>query len=190
MMHRVILPFVLVVATALSAMAAPARYSLDRNASSVGFEVQFGNDRITGTMPVGSADMVLDFDQVAGSNVQVTLSADQARANFPFATQALRGKDVLATSQFPQIAFRSTSVQATASGATVRGDITIRGVTRPISLDARIFRQQGTAAGDLSRLSIQLTGSILRSAFGASGFADLVGDRVDLRILARVRRVE
>ncbi len=68
--------------------------------------------------------------------------------------------------------------------------VTIRGVTKPLTLNAVFYRQKGSAPKDLSKLSILLTGSISRAAFGATGYPKLVGDRIDLRILARIRQVE
>jgi polyisoprenoid-binding protein YceI len=84
--------------------------------------------------------------------------------------------------------FTSTSVAARGDGASVKGNLTIRGVTRPVTLEARIWRQQGTETGDRSRLTIQLTGAVNRSDFGATGFADMVSDRVRITITARIIR--
>ena len=120
------------------------------------------------------------------SSFAVDLDAANAAANFPFATQALRSPKVLSTGDYPTIVYKSRSVTRTDAGARVDGEITIRGVTQPLALDVVIYRQKGTEAGDLSRLSVLLTGSLQRSRFGAAGWGDLVGDRVDLKILARV----
>jgi polyisoprenoid-binding protein YceI len=100
----------------------------------------------------------------------------------------MKGPKVLDTAEFPEISFVSTGVQAQAQGATVSGNITIRGVTQPASFHAEIYRQQGTAEGDLSHLTIRLTGAVLRSSFGAVGWHDMVGDEVRLDILARIER--
>lgn len=170
------------------ASAAPAAYHLQPELSSVGFETDFGPDKISGTMPVAKADLTLDFANVAASKVKVTLNAAGAEASFPFATQAMRGPKVLDTAEFPEISFVSTGVKAEAEGATVSGNITIRGVTQPASFHAEIYRQQGTVAGDLSHLTIRLTGAVARSAFGAQGWRDMVGDQVRLNILARIEK--
>ena len=81
----------------------------------------------------------------------MTLDVSGAEASFPFAAQAMKGPKVLDAREFPTIGFQSTAVKAEGDGAQVKGNITIRGVTRPIILDAVIYRQQGTVAGD-SRL--------------------------------------
>lgn len=168
--------------------ASPAAYHLQPDLSSVGFETDFGPDKITGSFPVSRADLTLDFAHVAACKVAVTLDAKAAEASFPFAAQAMKGPKVLDTAEFPEIAFVSTKVEAQGQGATVAGNITIRGVTKPATFHAEIWRQQGTAEGDLSHLTIRLTGAVTRSDFGAVGWNDMVGDEVRLNILARIER--
>lgn len=63
-------------------------YVLDAEASTVGFETDFGPDLITGTFPLETADLKLDFDNVANSTVSVALDVTGAEASFPFAAQA------------------------------------------------------------------------------------------------------
>lgn len=169
--------------------AAPADYVLEPATSTVGFETDFGKDHITGKMPITKADLTLDFDRIANCKVAVTLDASGAQASFPFAAQAMKGPKVLDTASYPLIIFESTSVKATSNGAKVSGWVTLRGVKQPMVLDAQLYRQKGTVAGDKSHLSVHLTGSVLRSAFGATGWSDMVGDEVRLDILARIARV-
>jgi polyisoprenoid-binding protein YceI len=180
----------LALVAATTAAAAPSAYVLEPAESRVGFETDFGPDRITGQMAVTRADLTLDFDNVAATRVAVTLDVTTAEASFPFAAQAMRGPRVLDAATWPEITFASTTVRRDGDGARVAGDLTIRGVTRPVNLDARIYRRQGTAEGDRSRLTIRLTGAVNRSDFGATGWSDMVGDQVRLDILARIRRVE
>jgi polyisoprenoid-binding protein YceI len=191
--RRPIFFLALSLATATGALVGPAgaaavHYTLDAARSNVRFETDFGADRITGDMPVSAADLTLDFANVANSKVAVRLDVSNASASFPFAAQALKGPKVLDAGSHPQITFQSTSVKRSGDGAKVTGNITIRGVTRPMVLDATIYRQKGTDAGDLSHLTIRLVGSVRRSDFGATGWADMVSDEVRLDILARVDR--
>lgn len=170
------------------AAAAPQAYRLDPAASTVTFDVTFGPDLITGTMPILSADMTLDFDRPADSRVAVTLDAAGAGASFPFATQALKGPTVLATTAHPRITFETTAFRAQpgpGARAEIDGQLTIRGVTRPVTLDAQIFRR---AEGDLSTLSVHLDTAVSRAAFGAEGWSDMVGDEVRIHIVARIDR--
>lgn len=173
---------------ALPALAKPVAYVLQPEQSSVGFETDFGPDKITGDMPVSAANLVLDFDLLANSTIDVTLDVTRARASFPFAAQAMKGPKVLDSERFPVIRFLSTSVERQGDGASVSGTVTIRGVTRPLTLDASIYRQKGTAVDDRSYLTVLLQGSVLRSEFGATGWAAMVGDEVRLTILARIEQ--
>ncbi len=186
---RQVLSLILIFWAGLAA-AAPASYTIEAAKSKVGFETDFGPDKITGAMPVTQADLVLDFASVAKCTVKVTLDISNATASFPFASQALKGPKVLDAKTYPTITFASTSVKAKGDGAEVTGALTIRGVTKPAVLQAQIYRQDGFQEGDYSHLSILLTGSVQRSDFGATGWADMVGDQVRLRILARIARVE
>jgi len=188
-MSRLILSLVFLVATMLAAHAKPVRYMLEANKSSVGFIYHFNGNPTKGSMPVASADMTIDFTALHNSMVRISLNVKKARAGFIFATEALREKSVLDVANHPQILFVSTKISRTDKGARVVGMVTIRGVTKPLTLNAEFYRQQGSAPKDLSKLSILLTGSIARAAFGASGYPRLVGDRIELRILARIRQV-
>ena len=186
-MFRALIPALFLLST-FAAVAAPSRYELERDASSVGFRVGFGPDEITGTLPVRSADILLDFDNPPNSRVAVVLGTRGAKASFPFATQALRGPKVLSADAHPTLSFSTSEMRADGRKARVQGTLTIRGVARPIALDGQIFRQQGSADGDLSRLSVHLSGAVSRSAFGADGWSDMVGDTVALDIRVRIRR--
>lgn len=175
---------------AAPALAAPAGYVLEPEKSTVGFQTDFGPDTITGSMPILKASLSLDFAAPANSSVDVTLDVAHAEASFPFATQAMRGPKVLDAAANPTIRFVSTRVRPAGDGATMDGNITIRGVTKPITLNAAIYQQKGSAAGDLSHLTLRLTGTIHRSDFGAVGWSDMVGDEVRLDIVARVQRAD
>ncbi len=186
---RILLALCLIAATG-TASAEPRTYALQAEDSTVGFETDFGPDKISGHMPISGADLHLDFQNVAASTVDVTLDVAAAEASFPFAAQAMKGPKVLDSRDFPTIHFASTSVARYSDGARVLGNITIRGVTRPADLHAVIWRQEGSEAGDLRLLVIRLTGTVLRSDFGATGWNDMVGDQVRLDILARIQRVD
>lgn len=170
------------------AMGAPVPYDLQPARSTVGFETDFGPDHITGTMPVKSAHLIIDFDEIAKCVIDVALDVSHASASFPFAAQAMKGPKVLDSRAFPEMSFRSTVVRRNGQGASVDGNLTIRGVTRPVTLAASIYRQSGSDAGDLSHLTVRLTGKVNRSDYGATGWNDMVGDEVRLVITARIER--
>lgn len=172
---------------ATQSLAAPVAYALQKDQSRVGFTWLLGQDRMSGTMPVSRADIVLDFDDPANSRVLVVVDAAGASAGPPFAGEAMKGQSVLWTDRFPEITFRSRSVRRDgAGGAILTGDLTVRGVTQPQTFTARLFRPAGAQAGDRSELTIRLGGALSRSAFGATGYSSFVGDEVTLDIRARI----
>jgi len=123
----------------------------------------------------------------------VTVDASRARTGFFFATEAMKAPSVLNTRAHPTIRFRSTRIRLNGAGrlqdgAKIDGELTIRGITRLVTLNAALFRQAGTEAGDLSRLSFRLSGAVDRMEFGVAGYPDLVDKEVKLDIVARVRR--
>lgn len=188
-MYR-LLAFAALLALALPAWANPVPYRLQPDDSTVGFAYVLSGEVINGRMPVTSAEVLLDFQTPANSRVTAVLSAAEADAGPGFADSAMKSPKVLDTARFPTIRFRSTGVSGSATRATVEGEITIRDITRPIRLEAEFFRQRGTEAGDFSRMSVVLRGTVSRAAFGAAGFAGLVEDEIALTILARVSRVD
>ncbi|MEM9910092.1 MAG: YceI family protein [Pseudomonadota bacterium] len=171
-----------------AAWSTPEDYRLNAAQSVVAFTYQFQGNPNEGRMPVKDARMQLDLGNVPASKVEVTLDASAAKAGFLFATQAMKGPNVLSTDQFPEIHFRSTKITGDLGGALVQGDLTIRDVTRPVTLRAGLFRQEGTEVGDRSRLIVQLTGTVSRTAFGAGGFPGFVSDAIDLNIIARIEK--
>ena len=180
--------FALLAALALptALFAGTVDYVLDTEASTVGFETDFGPDLITGTFPLETADLKLDFVNVANSTVSVALDVTGAEASFPFAAQALKGPKVLDAKEFPKMSFVSTAVRKVGDAAEVTGGITLRGVTKPITFKAELFRPAGSDPADHAHLTLRLTGHVLRSAFGATGWADMVGDEVRIVINAKV----
>ena len=172
------------------AQAAARHYLLDGTSSQVGFATDFGDSQITGEIPVSAASLRLDFRDVSNSAVAVTLDVRRAAASLPFAAQAMKGPGVLDARDFPTASFQSTTVRQSGNGAVVDGNLTIRGRTRPVRLEAQLWHVAGTDPGSLDHLVIRLTGAISRSAFGANGWSNAVGDEVRLDIIARIARAE
>ncbi|WP_170324659.1 YceI family protein [Ruegeria arenilitoris] len=177
------------------AHAGQSRYVLVPKGTSVAFTFDLSGLAQSGTMPIQSADIRIDLSNLTNSRVSVTLNAAESRTRLPFARNAMLGPDVLDVARFPTIHFVSTRVQLgeggrISRGAKVIGDLTLRDVTKPIALQADLFRPSGSASDNLDMLSIRLTGALNRHDFGASGYADLVQDTVGLDIRAEIKKAE
>ena len=183
---RWLLPLFLIAATALS--AAPERYHLDGTASRIEFTFDLEGIALDGQVPITSSDIVIDFDRLEQTEVRVGMHVARATTNIGFATEAMRLPSMLNTGVYPEASFVSRRVTRLGSGARLAGDLTLRGVTRPVVLDGAIFRRRGSEPGDLSDLVLLFEGVIDRHDFGASGYRHLVTPEVRLRILVAIVR--
>ncbi|MFG5381819.1 YceI family protein [Yoonia sp. R2-816] len=175
----------------LGSFAAPINYALQADRSEVGFVYTLSGANNRGSMPVRSANIVIDLQQFANSSADVTLDVSRARTGLIFATEALKAASVLDARGHPTIRFQSTAVRANnprnlSEGGQIDGLLTIKGVTRPVTLNAAVFRQRGAPDGDLSQLSFRISGAVKRSDFGATGYSDIVADTINIDIAARV----
>jgi len=88
--------------------------------------------------------------------------------------------------------FVSTAVVATGQKARIRGQLTLNGVTRPVTLDATFYGAGKTPAamGGQENVGFRASGTIMRSQFGLTTGIPLVGDRVSLDISAAFTKAE
>ncbi|UWS81936.1 YceI family protein (plasmid) [Phaeobacter sp. G2] len=169
-------------------------YALDLATTKVTFGFRLNGSWQNGTMPISSSQVALDPKQLTDTRVAVSLDARAARTGLIFATKAMTGPKILDVAHFPTIRFVTRRVLLgpegrLSNGAELIGDLTLRGITLPLSLQIALFRRTGSAVDDLSRLDVTLQGSLSRAAYGASGYAGLVGDTVRLDIRAGLHQL-
>lgn len=86
-----------------------------------------------------SGTLSLDPDKVERSTLDVTIDAASISTSFEPLDKHLRSKDFLEVETFPTITFKSTSVKKTGDDtADVVGDLTIHGVTKPVTLKTKM----------------------------------------------------
>jgi polyisoprenoid-binding protein YceI len=84
----------------------------------------------------------------ANSSVEVTIDADSITTGVPDRDNHLRSADFLDVQNHPQITYKSTKVEPRGDNKLkVTGDLTIRGITRPVVLDAEITGRGKTPYG-------------------------------------------
>lgn len=105
----------------------------------------------------------------------------------------LRSPDFFDAEAYPEITFASTDVQTSGDKLRVAGDLTIKGVTRPIVLEGQVTGTGRDPWGN-DRVGLELEGEIDRTAFGLTWNQALetggvlVGDRVKLSLEASAVR--
>ncbi|UWR04459.1 YceI family protein [Ruegeria conchae] len=178
---------------ARDAHAALTPYVLATARSSVEFTYTLSGTAQTGTMPVQTAQILIDTRRLQNSRVDVVMDVARARTKLPFARGPMLGSSVLNAARYPTIRFVTTKIQLgptgrISEGATVTGDLTVRDVTRPVTLNSDLYRRPGSAVDDLDILFIRLVGALNRHEFGASGYPDLVQPMIGLNIRAEIIR--
>jgi polyisoprenoid-binding protein YceI len=109
--------------------------------------------------------IVMDEKNPRNSSVEATLKAVSIDTRTEQRDQHLRSADFLNAELFPEIKFRSTKIEGDKDSFKLTGDLTIRDVTRPITLDIRFEGQQTDPWGG-ERIGFSGSGKIDRRDFG------------------------
>lgn len=153
-------------ATSISSDQIPTgTYNVDPAHSNVGFEVKhMGIATVRGSFKqfVGTVDATGDAPRLEGS-VDVA-SIDTGEENRDGHLQA---PEMFDAAQFPQISFGSTATEITGNAITLNGEITIKGVTKPIELTGEVAEGGEDPWGN-QRVGFEVAGKVDRREFGVS----------------------
>ena len=171
---------------AAPAVAAPERYRLDPEHLSIGFLVgHIGYADVLGKFLRAEGDFVLDEEARTVSDIKVTIDAASVFSNHEARDDHVRKADFLDVARFPTITFVSTGATATGPDTgTIDGDLTIRGVTRPVTLDVTLNKTGPYPFGDNYVAGVSARTTIRRSDFGMTYAVEngWVGDEVQVII--------
>lgn len=121
------------------AKAAPERYEMDIEGAHafIQFKIKhLGYSWLLGRFNQFEGEFELDKDNIEKSKVNVTIDVASIDSNHPDRDKHLRGSDFLEVKKFPKATFVSTKVEKTSdTTAKVTGDFTLKGVTKPLTLD-------------------------------------------------------
>src|SRR5712671_6643836 len=106
-----------------------------------------------------------DEKDLKNSSVEATLKAISIDTRTDQRDQHLRSADFLHVEKYPEITFRSTGIEGERDEFKLTGDLTIKDVTRPITLDVRFEGQQKDPWGG-ERIGFSATGKLDRRDFG------------------------
>ncbi|MEP3635460.1 MAG: YceI family protein [Shimia thalassica] len=179
--------FALTLVFAQTAQAELQHYELDGTRSKVEFFYKTSETPSKGVFPVKDSDIRIEWRAIGRSSVDVTIDTGRARMFDPIASLALKSGDFLDTSRYPEARFLSRSVKAKGKGAVVTGDLTLKGVTRPVTLDVAFQRLVG-APEDNSEIVLRIRGIVSRADFGITAFPDVLEDQISLDFMVFLRR--
>ena len=188
---------------AQSGSDAPAgEYAMDLSHTSVNFRLShLGLSFYTARFTQADGKLAFDPATPAAQGVSVTIEAGSLQTNYPDPAKldfdTLIEKEFLDAARFPRITFKSTKVDPTGPRtARVTGDLSLHGVTRPVTLEATFNGGYKKGAMDPAgaRIGFSAKGTFKRSDFGityglpAPGTPMGVGDEVEVMIESEFTR--
>lgn len=112
-------------------------WTLDPAHSAVTFSVKHMMvTTVRGAMQIRDFDLEFDPDDLAASSVRVAMDVASIDTGQEMRDNHLRSADFLDAANFPSIDFGSTRIEPDGEAYAIHGDLTIRGVTRPVVLAA------------------------------------------------------
>lgn len=143
--------------------------------SHLGFSIMHGRfDDLDGSV-------VYDAANPAASSVNIVIKSGSLNTNNPKRDAHLMSPDFFNAEEFPDITFTSTKVTPGAGDtAKVTGDLTMNGVTKSITLDARLIKDGPHPFSKAPIAAWSARGTLKRSDFGIKYGLPIIGDEVTL----------
>lgn len=130
-------------------------------------------------------DGTINFDRATpeNSNVEVVIKTASIEMNDQKWNEHLKNADFFNVEKFPEMTFKSTGIEITGENlASMSGDLTLLGVTKPVVLDVTFNKCDKHPMGGHNVCGFSATSMITRSEWGMKYGLPMVGDEVEIRI--------
>jgi polyisoprenoid-binding protein YceI len=157
-------------------------YAVDDVHSSVTFKVShLGLSYIHGRFDSFTGDFTINAEDPGKIHFGLSIKADTVDTNNAGRDTHLKSPDFFNTKQFATISLKSTAVKAIKQGYEVTGDLTMHGVTKPVTM---ILEGGGKAEfpKGTQRTGFSTTLTLKRSDFGMDKMTEAIGDEVAISI--------
>ncbi|GAA1230148.1 YceI family protein [Prauserella halophila] len=127
---------------------------------------------------------IVTGDDITGSSVEATIRAASINTKNDQRDTHVKSDEFLDVEQFPTLSFRSTGIRAAGEGYVIDGELTLHGVTKPVSLEAELGGFGDGMAEGSKVVGIEAKTEISRSDFGvaASLPTAVVADKVKIEL--------
>ena len=176
------------------AHADSVEWKLDPSHTTVGFTVpHLVVSSVEGRFKEATAKIALDDADLTKSQVSVDINAASIDTGDAKRDDHLKSPDFFDVKKFPKLSFKSTKIAKAGTSYKLTGDLTIRDVTKSVTLDATLSAPVKTPWGNQARAA-KVTGKIKRSDFGLKWNKGLetggvlVGEEVTLNVTAEVTK--
>ncbi len=163
-------------------------WQIDRAHSELTFRVRHLVSRVRGSFDDWSGSVVADPNSLANGSVQVAIKTASINTNHERRDNHLRSADFFDAASHPEITFRSTRVAVNGESIRIHGDLTMRGVTRPVVLEGSYLGMTRDGQGR-QRMGFEAETKVNRQDFGVSwnnvaeGGGVVLGDEVTISIV-------
>lgn len=130
-----------------------------------------------------TVDLDLNADDPSKSVVKVNIDPNSIDSRVPDFDKHLTGEKFFNTAAHPAITFESTAISMTSEDAAkITGNLTIKGITKPVTLDAKLNKAAIHPMRKVPMLGLDATTTVKRSEFGLGEYVPMVGDDVTITI--------
>jgi polyisoprenoid-binding protein YceI len=135
------------------------------------------------------ATLRYDEQHPENSQIDVTVKTASVDTGFPARDTDLKSAKFFDVAKYPEMHFVSTKVTREANqGLRIDGELTLHGVTKPLTLHAKLNKAAPNPFDKKPTLGFSASGSLQRSEFGMSTYLPMIGDAVTLTIDAEFNR--
>lgn len=149
-------------------------WNLDNAHSEVGFVARHAMvTKVRGNFTDYTAQLTVDADNPQASSATATIKTASINTGNSDRDNHVRSTDFFDVDTYPEMTFTSTAFNVDPNGnGTVEGDLTIKGTTKPVTLDVEIFGVETDPSGN-ERLGFEATTTVDRTDFGIDFSAPL-----------------
>jgi len=163
------------------AQAAPSTWTIDPSHSNVTFSIRHFFTKVSGSFTKFSGQIVYDPANVAGSSARAEIDAASIFTANERRDGHLKSADFFDVEKYPKLVFESTKMTPAGDKVKIEGNLTMHGVTKPVTLEGAFIGAGAEKAG------FEAYGKVDRKDFGITWnkVADqnaMLGDDVEIRI--------
>ena len=161
---------------------------LDPTHTEIGFSVRHLVSKVRGKFESFEGSIVT-AENIADSKVSATIQLASINTGSTDRDAHLRSTDFFGVEENPVMTFESTGVSVDGDDYTVTGNLTIKGITKPVELSVEFLGEGGDPWGG-TRVGVEATAQISRKEFGINfnvpleGDKVMIGDKVSIHITA------
>jgi polyisoprenoid-binding protein YceI len=178
-----------VLETLLKAAEVGRLYRIDASSSKVGFCVNSQFRRVEGDFKEFQGGMTLSKDGAGQAQTLVAIKTASLDTDGALIESMIKSERFFDVESYPEILFVSTGFEWTGSTtAVLRGNLTLHGVTKPVTFNVTLSDIKDTSTGAGDRILVKATTRVSRAEFGMDTLSSVVDDNVQLCMSVEARK--